>query len=261
MDQTRAQLKQFLSKLDLSEKEAQLYLASLEYGAQPASTLALRTGLPRSTVNFLFKELVQKGFANRVTQNGTNVYSVIQPESLQYIIDEKKASVRKMEHDLENAIPFLKGLQKQSSQISKVRFYVGLEGVLRAIDESCEEDLTSTFISSHNNMDPRVRDYIESTYLPKARAQKNKNRMILNRGKSAQAYLEKAKGAYSEVRLLDAKDYAFKLTTAVQGEKVFLISYDPEDLSAIIIENRLIAQHMLSIYAALSELAAYDKSQ
>jgi sugar-specific transcriptional regulator TrmB len=244
-------LKLFLSDLGLSEKESSLYVASLKYGPQTASTLALKTKLPRSTVNFVFGELIQKGFASKQTKSNSTYYTAIQPETIQYILEERKASTKKLESDFSHILPFLKGMQGTSSPIPKVKYFEGLEGLYRTIDDSCANDETVLFISSHNNMHPEIRDYIEKTYLKKSRDHTNKNQMIVNSGPEATKYLKKAKGVYSDVAQVDPKDKPFKLTTAIYGNKTLFLSYDPEDLSATIVENQLLAEHMRTVFHSL----------
>ena len=47
-----------LKNLGLSEKAAQVYLASLELGEAPVQKLAERAGLKRTTVYYVLEELV-----------------------------------------------------------------------------------------------------------------------------------------------------------------------------------------------------------
>ncbi|MBL4694640.1 hypothetical protein JKY72_04695 [Candidatus Gracilibacteria bacterium] len=241
-------IQNFLSQLGLSEKESQVYLSSLKYGSQTASTLALKTKLPRSTVNFVFADLLHKGFASKESKSNSTYYTATPPEDIRYNLDQKKASLRKLESDFNEILPYLEGLQTSGTPMPKVRYYEGLEGLYRTIDDCCDQDETVHFISSHNNMHPKIRDYIEKIYIPRSQKHKNKNVMIINEGQSADTYLQKAAGVYKEVHKVDPQKNLFKLTTAIHGNNTLFISYAPEDLSGLIIENELIADHMRTIF-------------
>lgn len=241
-------LNQFLSSLNLTEKEITLYLASLRYGPQTASTLSKKTGIARSTVNFVIGELIKKGFASKNNHEKTTYFSAIQPESLEYILLEKAAETKKQLNEYHELLPLFNSLQNKQSSIPKVRYFEGVKGLCRLIGDCCEEDQTVLFISEHNTMHPKIKDYVNNVYLPAASKHKNKNKMIINKGPEAKEYAEKASQAYDEIIFNDPKKYSFTLTTAVYGDKVALCSYNPADLSGIIIENKLIADQMRTMF-------------
>lgn len=241
-------IEQFLTQFGLTEKEAQVYLAALKYGAQTASTVALKTGLPRSTVNFLFGELLQKGLISKENRHNTTYYIAIGPETLHRKIEEQKNHLQKLESDFKNYLPFLKHIGGGGVPLSKVTSYEGLEGLYHLVDDTCENDESVYFISGHNNMHPKMREYIEKVYIPKSKKHTHKNKMIINKGASAEQYVKKAKGVYDEVIFVDPAKNPFRLTTAIHGDHTLFASYDPEDMSGVIIKNPLIADHMRMIF-------------
>lgn len=252
-------IKNFLQSLDLSDKEVELYLCSLQHGPQSASTLSKKTGIARSTVNFIFNQLIQKGFATKETRENTTYFQVTPPESLEYILLEKQAKTKKQLSEFEALLPLLNGLKAKHGLASKVTYYDGLESLYRTIDDVCKEDQEVLFISSHNNMHPKVRHYIERHYLPKSKKHKNKNKMIVSDGTELRNYLKKAKGVCEEIILVTPNKNPFTLTTAIYGDKVSFISYDPKDLSGVIIENPLIANHMRSLFEICKKQLMQDE--
>ncbi len=243
----------FLKTLGLSPKESKLYLAALRYGPQTASVLAKKTGSPRSTVNFLFNRLIKKGFASKDTQQKTTYFQVISPDLIEYVLLKKHAKVKKQLQEYKDLLPALNTINNPLSPVPKVQYYEGLEGIYRTIDYCCDTDETIYYISGHNNMHPKVRDYCESIYIPKASKHLNKNKMILNDGPLAQDYVKKASEVYDEIIFIDPKENPLTLTTAIKGNKTTFMSYDSDDMSGIIIENQLIANHMKTIYKILKK--------
>ena len=241
-------LQAFLEELGLSAKETELYLYSLRNGRQTASTIAKRTGIARSTVNFVFDQLIQKGFANKEVQEKTTYFQVVEPESLEYILLERSMRSKKQLSDLKDLLPDFKKIKNPNPLLPKVTYYEGLDSLYRTLEDCCSRDESVYFISSHNNMHPQVREFVERVYIPKSKKHKNKNKMILSDGETARAYLKKAEGVYDEVLFIDPKSNPFKITLAVHGNKVDMISYDASDLSGVVIENALIAEHMRVIF-------------
>ncbi|MBT5016341.1 hypothetical protein HOM98_02550 [Candidatus Peregrinibacteria bacterium] len=245
-------VKKFLESIGLSGKEAELYLCSLRMGPQTVSTLSNKSGIARSTVGFVFGELINKGVASKDQRDSSTYFSVIPPEMLESILLQRQAEVRKQISDFKDMLPVLAGLQNRQL-IPNVKYYQGLESLYRTIDNCCATDETVLFISSHGNMHPKIREYVEEVYVSKSQEHKNKNKMILLDGRDSRGYVKKAQGVYDEVIFVDPKKNPFKLTVAIHGDFVNFISYDPTDLSGVVIENSLIAEHMRVMFGVLKE--------
>ncbi len=128
-------LQGFLQDLDLSPKEIELYLHSLRNGPQTASTIAKKTGIARSTVNFVFEQLIQKGFASKEVQEQTTYFTVVDPESLEYILLERSMRSKKQLSDLKDLLPHFKKLKNPSPLLPKVTYYEGLESLYRTVED------------------------------------------------------------------------------------------------------------------------------
>lgn len=248
-------IQSFLKSLGLTKKERELYLASLKYGPQTASTLAQKTGIARSTVNFVFNELIKKGFASKNIEEKTTYFSAIQPELIEYILLKKAAKTKKLIQDYKELLPSLEDFQNTfSTTTPTTRYFEGIEGIRRLIDDNCRKDETVLFISGHNNMmDPRVQKYITDIYIPISKKHKNKNKMIIQDGEQARAFAKKAEGVYDEITFIDPEKYPLSITTAIYGDRISLSSSNPKDMSGILIKNQLVANHMRTIFNILKE--------
>lgn len=245
-----ADIKAFLMSLGLGDKESELYLCSLRMGPQAVSTLSTKTGIARSTVGFVFEGLIGKGVATKQVRGKATYFSVLPPEMLESVLLQRQAEVKKQLNDFKDFLPMLARLENRQLA-PKVSYYQGLESLCRTIDDCCAKDETVLFVSSHGNMHPQIREYIEQVYVPKSRAHVHKNKMILSDSKVAHDYVKKAEGVYDDVVFVDPAKNPFKLTVAIHGDSVDFISYDPSDLSGVVIENPLIAEHMRVIFNIL----------
>lgn len=70
-------LDQLLQDYGLSKTEAQSYLAILELGTAPVSSIARRSGENRVTVYSALKNLVKKGIAIETPKKNSTYYTVI----------------------------------------------------------------------------------------------------------------------------------------------------------------------------------------
>jgi sugar-specific transcriptional regulator TrmB len=253
------QIKQFLTDLNLSDKEATLYISALQLGPQTASTFSRKTGICRSTVNFIFDELIKKGFASKETHESTTRFSVIPPETIEYMLQEKVTQYKKQMTDFRDLLPFLNSMQNKLSPLPRVRYFEGVSGLCRMLDDFCAIDQTVLYISGHNMMHPKIREYTYDVYIPISNKHKNKNKIILNEGKKSREYEKIAAEAYGEFIFVDPKLYPFTLTTAIYGSKTAFWSYDPSDMSGVIIENELIAKNMRTFFEILKRFLGNKK--
>lgn len=242
---------EFLKNLGLSDKEILLYLASLQYGSSLASVIARKTGIARSTVNFVFDELVQKGLASKDIKNGSVYFSALSPEFLENLLLGKMAAVKKSMADFKEILPALCNVRSKHSNVPKIQYFEGVEGLCRMLDDFCAVDQTVLYISGHNMMSQKIREYVYAVYLPISNKHENKNKIILNDGTKAREYKNLAAKAYDEFIFIDPEKFPLTLTTAIYGDKVAFWSYDPEDMTGVIIENTLIAENMRTMYNAM----------
>lgn len=129
-----------LKNIGLGKKEADLYLQMLAVGPQPASVLARKMALPRSSVQFLAETLVKKGIASKMKRRNTTSYQPINPEHLIRILEGKKSEFlseyEQKSRDIDAVIPELKQLQGQLFSRPQMRFYEGKEGIKMVFEDT-----------------------------------------------------------------------------------------------------------------------------
>ena len=92
-----------LIEIGLSEKEATLYVASLELGSSTVLELAKTSKLKRTTIYSLIDSLIEKGLMIEEFKGFKKVYSPSEPKNLERILDTKK-------NLLENILPELSSI-------------------------------------------------------------------------------------------------------------------------------------------------------
>lgn len=118
---------QELKKLNLTEKEARVYLALLELGPSTPYKIAKRSHLKRPTAYVIAEELVEKGLIVQMKGEKQKMYIARSPES--YIQD-----VESRIQEAKKVIPELTALQRKQSDKPNVLYYEGVEGLKQAYD-------------------------------------------------------------------------------------------------------------------------------
>jgi sugar-specific transcriptional regulator TrmB len=130
---------QYLKNLDLSEKEATVYIASLELGLSTIQEIARKSQISRSTTYEVIESLTKKELMSALTKGKKKYFSAEGPERLMALIDIKEREFEKRKKELKAILPELKELSRLSRERPKIKFYEGKQGIRRI-----QEDILRT---------------------------------------------------------------------------------------------------------------------
>ena len=119
----------------LSEKEAKTYIAVLELEVATAKEIANKSGLNRSSTYVVIESLKRQGLVSMTENKMVKQYVATPPEILLNLARkkaEKYEGVRKM---IEDIVPSLEALHKDTKHKPKVFVYEGEESVKASYDE------------------------------------------------------------------------------------------------------------------------------
>ncbi|MDO8661085.1 MAG: helix-turn-helix domain-containing protein, partial [Candidatus Woesearchaeota archaeon] len=118
---------QALKDFGLSENEIEVYLALLKLGATSANKISASTGMKRSTSYDNLALLMNKGIVSAFIKENVHYYKVEEPETLLRILDERKTAIQ-------NIIPELKKIKKETTESSEVSYFEGKKGVFTVLN-------------------------------------------------------------------------------------------------------------------------------
>ncbi len=121
-----------LKKLNLTEKEAKVYIALLELGPSTPYRIAKKAHLKRPTAYVIAEELVEKGLIVQVTGEKQKMYIARSPESY---VDEVEQRVR----DAKKVLPELMALQRKTSEKPNILYFEGVSGMKQAYNYRLKE--------------------------------------------------------------------------------------------------------------------------
>ncbi len=115
-------LEEYLIQTGLNEKEAKIYLASLELGPASIQTISKKSGIKRGTVYEILKNLKRLGLFTETLKGKRKLIVPAEPENL-------KRNIKEKERKLAEILPELKAISNSSLTKPKISFYEGREGI------------------------------------------------------------------------------------------------------------------------------------
>ncbi len=224
-------INKILEKLGLSSKEALVYEAALELGAGSAQQIALKAGLPKSTVYDVLKNLSRKGLVNIYLKGKKKHFSAQDPEVLQDKIKQQAELLNKF-------LPDIQAVYNARAVKPKVRFYEGKQGVKIVIKEILKEARELWAIGSAEEIFFKLDDYFPE--FSKQRAQKKIPLKVILR-ESAKAEERKRLGPQElrQVKIIKSP-IEFKSLMWLWQNKLAMVTLG-DDLMVVVIESKDIA--------------------
>lgn len=150
---------QELKKLNLTEKEARVYLALLELGPSTPYKIAKRSHLKRPTAYVIAEELVEKGLIIQMTGEKQKMYIARSPES--YVED-----IEKRVREAKKIVPELMAMQKKKSDKPNVLYFEGLEGVRQAYEYKLADFAGKEIVGFFARTNEVDKDLHKEVYIP-----------------------------------------------------------------------------------------------
>lgn len=123
---------QALKKLNLTEKEARVYLALLELGPSTPYKIAKKSRLKRPTAYVIAEELVEKGLIIQMTGEKQRMYMARSPESYIEDVEQRVKEARKV-------VPELLAMQRKKSDKPNILYFEGTDGLRQAYEYKLKE--------------------------------------------------------------------------------------------------------------------------
>ncbi|MDD5464147.1 MAG: helix-turn-helix domain-containing protein [Candidatus Moranbacteria bacterium] len=128
-------LEQELINIGINEKEAKIYLSTLELGQSTVQQIAQKAGVNRATAYFVIDALMQRGLISSFHKGKKQYFLGADPERLVEILEQEKESVEKKKESLKRLLPQLQSLNNKQGDRPLVRYYEGKEGIASMVDE------------------------------------------------------------------------------------------------------------------------------
>lgn len=236
-------LEQELQRIGLSEKEAKVYLASLELGPSPVQKIAAKAHVNRATTYVILEGLMKKGIITIYDQGKKRYFVAEGPNSLKNIISQQQKELDEKEKLLEALHSQLQSVYNVLPNKPVVKFYDGKEG-LKSIQQEFLE---------HSNTEAKLiyapRE-VDTLFTPQERQEHRKKR-IAKKIFTKQIYCEdegkKVSMEFAELKRVPAKKYKFTSDVTIIQDKVMFASLTGH-VSGVTIQSKSIADTLSALF-------------
>lgn len=230
------EIKEFLSKLSLSNKEIKVYLTGLKYGPMYASRLAKECEFSRPNIYDVFKKLQKKGLCNQLGSAYGRKFEMVSAEDLEEILERRQQENLELESELKKILPLFQSIQgKLYEPYPRIEFFEGAEGIKKMISASlqCETKMIKTAASVKNWVDFLGKEF--TNYYVKKRVEKDitSHTLRLKKGEVKDPFYQQHELQKREVRYVPDK-IKLDATIILFDNKIALITIRKEDLGILI---------------------------
>lgn len=243
-------IEQILTDLGLIDKEPDVFLALLKVdGIQPASVIAKRADLNRTTVYKTLIKLAKMGLVTKTMQHGITAFFIEDPEKrLETLVEKKRKSVDRLNDHLLAVLPEIKNLKRQELSMPKMRVYDGYAGVIRAYEDTVLEENTIYCFENINKMAPQIQKYMEEVFVPRRMEMGNFAYVLSPETEEGKAARKHDKKLLREARFAPKNQILLETGLNVYGDKISFFSYDPDDMFGVILESKAFANSLREIF-------------
>lgn len=125
---------ELLSKLGLSQKEIEVYLALLEIGQTKTGPLVKKTRIPSSKIYHVLGTLIDKGLVGSLQHGGVKLFKANPPMVLRHLVERKENELKALNQKLEDALPSLEQEFLMEKPDYNVEILEGLRGIKSVYD-------------------------------------------------------------------------------------------------------------------------------
>ncbi len=235
-----------LQELGFTKEEARIYLALLELGSAYVSSIAKKAGVHRVSCYHTLDKLVRRGVVSSFEKNKVKTFAVENPQIIVNQMEERF-------HRAKGMLPELLSITNSMAYKPKIQYYEGLQGVKNIFEDSLR---AKGEVLGYTNLAelPKVlgEEYLRQHALKKSE-QGIKTRMLSPLSKEALAYKKhyypKGFDPYLlEILFINPKEFLFEYEINIYGDRVSLVSLNPNELIGLTIESAVYAKTQRAIF-------------
>ena len=250
-------LEQELISIGLNEKEAKVYLSSLELGQSTVQSIAVKAAINRATTYFIIDGLMQRGLMSSFHKGKKQYFIAADPERLVEILEKEKKQIESKKENLQKLLPQLRSLNNKQGGRPLVRYYEGKEGVTSMVDEVLKAAKGTVYMAYSVDAINDVFDKKDVERWRDIRIERGVQMKVMYTYKEG----ELKNIPNSENTKIPFDKFPITCDIAVYGNKVRIASLDKR-LVGVIIEDEEIAKSMEAILKlALESAKKYGKTQ
>lgn len=237
-------LEKQLETIGLQEKEAKVYLATLELGQATVQQIATKADIKRPTTYFIIEGLMVRGLVASFIRGKRQYFVAENPERLLALLDEERQAIDSREERLKTFLPQLKSLNNRHLGKPVVKYYEGKEGIVAMVHEHTKRSSGQSLYAAYS------RDAVEGglgvDVLQKMREDRAKHKI------TARRIYTYSKGDMPGITAMEAhrlseEEFPVTCDIAIYEDMVRVASFK-DRMIGVVIEDKEIARSFRAIY-------------
>lgn len=199
-------LPDILKNLGLDKKETNIFLQLARMDSAPASRVAQKTRLRRTTCYQILENLVQKKFIKRHIRFGIRYYSALSPSEISAKIEETLQPLTSAKNLLEESNKEIRLFYGQKNPETKISFYEGFDEIKLVYEKILEEDARDIYsiIRKQDTSDHPLHGFWKK-YFKKRLALGKQTYSIVPNDQSSQVYIDESRKEKRKTLAIDPK--------------------------------------------------------
>ncbi len=233
-----------LQKIGLSDKEARVYIASVELGASPVQILAKKAGVNRATTYVMIESLIERGLMTSSQQGKKRLFVAESPENILGMLNDRKKNLEEQEKSVRSILGDLQALAVSSRVHPRVVFFEGVAGIERLRESII--DSGAKVVEEFSPIDEAYKFFPPSKTDHRSRFREKNEIKLIYTSKTGIVLPQFEKNV--ERRSIPYSEYPFDGDIAIYGSRVNIIYYAPK-LLGVLIEHEGIANTFRQLFA------------
>lgn len=243
-------LEQELQKLGLSDKEARIYLASLQLGKSPVQEIAQQAKVNRGTAYDIIRALMDKGLMSSFDQGKKTYFTAESPERLPSLIKMQEEDLKLKAKEFSKYLPELQSMYDSSDNKPKVKYYEGAEGLVSIQEEYLK--VKKKEIWSITNVDglAKFNPKYDNRYIPRRIDKGILGKVIYISKDGPKEHLKTDEKELRESKYISFSEFPFEADITIFDNKISLEAYKNKPIG-VLIENESLADSMRALFKYL----------
>lgn len=238
-------LTDYLQKIGLNEKEAELYLAGLQIGPATIQDLAQESGLKRTTIYEIIKTLQEKKLINQSQQGKKKIFIMEEPENVGLFLKQR-------ENIFKQILPELESLQNKDTKKPAVRIYEGKLGLEKIYEDMIKKPGEILVLAAPKDLISKgILEFLQDDWEPRRiRSKILMRRVNINLTKDSKRDFKifPKPDELEQVKYLPADDYPFTIGIYIYRHKVAFVSYQSQEMMGIVLRSPAINLTLKAVF-------------
>lgn len=231
---------------DINETDVSVFRILTQMGSLPASSIALRLGVNRTTIFSSLKRLQEKELVHEIPKKGGSFFISLSEEQLQSLSLQKKKERDRQYEDFLQTIPLIYSDQAQGNHLPKVVFFEGEKGIITLFKRSLTISSVQHAFLTLERIPKSILNFLHNDFIIEKKEKGVFSKVLVPKCERSIKYQQLDTHANRVTKLVPEKTL-FETEIIISGNTVSIIDFRNGGIG-VFIESEYVANTMRSIF-------------